>query len=426
MRFLATCKLEMMQVALLTSLMTLTSSHCRADDELRPVKLTSQISHVQPMTGIVLWDDSDHLESMQDAIALEYSYLKYSDVVSKMGRYNWSVVDSKLSAIAARGHQAIFRFYDTYVGQKTAIPQYIKELSDYRETSGKSEAEPTDFPDWSNPELRRFILEFYTLFADRYDNDPRLAFIETGFGLWAEYHIYDGPFELGKTFPSKEFQAQFLKHMAQEFETTPWMISVDAIDDNYSPIAVSKGLLELQFGVFDDSFLAKEHAQVNEKNWDAMRRDRWITSPAGGEFSYYTKRDQRLALAENGPYGESFETAASRFHISFMIGADQPKFQKTASIKASSMCCGYRFRVTKFMSNGSRSEVTVTNEGIAPIYYDAYFSLGDAQASESLKNLLPGESIVCHLSGGNSDAGPIIRCDRLVPGRAIQFAADLQ
>ena len=28
-------------------------------------------------------------------------------------------------------------------------------------------------------------------FAARYDDDPRIAFLQVGFGLWGEYHIYD-------------------------------------------------------------------------------------------------------------------------------------------------------------------------------------------------------------------------------------------
>ena len=59
-------------------------------------------------------------------------------------------------------------------------------------------------------ECHRAIGDYsYCFIAEKYKNDPRLAFIQTGFGLWSEYHIYDGPFELGKTFPSKDFQDSF-------------------------------------------------------------------------------------------------------------------------------------------------------------------------------------------------------------------------
>ncbi len=170
--------------------------------------------------------------------------------------------------------------------------------------------------------MQQFTLDFYTKFAQRYDNDPRLAYLQTGFGLWAEYHIYDGPNKLGAQFPDKQFQSKFLKHMNAQFKRVPWMISVDAIDSKYSPLKEEPALLAMNFGVFDDSFLCKQHPKENAVNWMDMRHERWQQAPGGGEFSYYNKRDQKMALSPSGPNGVSFESAAAQFHISFMIGND--------------------------------------------------------------------------------------------------------
>ena len=200
---------------------------------LRDVPLQSRITHVQPQTGIVFWEDSGNNQT--DAIQLEYAYMRYGDVVARRGEYDWSAVEKKLTATAARHHQSILRFYFVYPGEPTTVPAYIKALPDYREITALSETLPTGFPDWSHPELKRFIKEFYTRFAERYDRDARLAYLQTGFGLWAEYHIYDGPFKLGATFPDKAFQAEFLRHLAATFKLTPWSISVDAADETVTP-----------------------------------------------------------------------------------------------------------------------------------------------------------------------------------------------
>ncbi len=169
-------------------------------------------------------------------------------------------MDRLLDDVASRKHQAIVRFYFVYPGHQTTVPEYIKRLADYHELPSKSEGKPTTFADWSHPELKRFTLAFYDKLAQRYDNDPRLAFLETGFGLWAEYHIYDGPMTLGKTFPDKPFQAVFARRLAQVFQKTPWMISVDAAEASRTPLAADRDLLTLPFGVFDDSFLCRQHA----------------------------------------------------------------------------------------------------------------------------------------------------------------------
>jgi hypothetical protein len=223
-----------------------------AQGDLRPVPLQRRVTSVQPMTGLVMWEGSKN--SATDAIQLEYSYMRYADVVARRGEYDWTAVERKLDAIAGRQHQAVLRFWDTWPGRPSAVPDYIKALPDYRDHTAESEGRPTGFPDWAHPEYQRFILEFYARFAARYDRDPRLAFLETGFGLWAEYHIYSGPETPGVTFPSLEFQARFFRHLAAVLRETPWMISQDAHAAKRSPFASQPDLLALPFGIFDDTF----------------------------------------------------------------------------------------------------------------------------------------------------------------------------
>ena len=50
-------------------------------------------------------------------------------------------------------------------------------------------------------------------------------------------------------------------------------------------------------------------------------------APAGGEFSFFEDRDQAEALAPNGPHGVLFERQAAKFHVSFIVGDAQPRFQ---------------------------------------------------------------------------------------------------
>jgi hypothetical protein len=388
-----------------------------------PVPLKSRITQVQPMTGIVLWADSDH--NATDAIQLEYSYFRYNDIVRERGKYDWSKVEKLLNDISRRNHQAILRFYDTHPGQQTTVPDYIKRRPDYKGTQGKSEKQDTGFPDWSNAEWRRFVLEFYTKFAKRYDRDRRLAFLETGFGLWAEYHIYDGPCILGRTFPDKPFQAEFLKHLDKVFRKTPWMISVDAADSDYSPMEADSSVLNLNFGLFDDSFLCKQHAKVNEKNWNFFGHDRFLRAPAGGELSYYNNRDQKEALSLLGPNGVPFVKAVSAFHITFMIGNDQPNYQKMERIRQAGQACGYRFRVKAFESDGKLSRLTMANEGVAPLYHDAFVAVEGVRAQESLKGLAPGSEHVFQVTASGLTGKVTIESDRLVKSQVIEFNADL-
>ena len=77
-------------------------------DDFSNIRLKSEITGVQPMTGIVLWEELDNKDT--DAIQLEYSYMRYNDVVNEKGVYDWTIVERKLNATASRSHQAVLRF----------------------------------------------------------------------------------------------------------------------------------------------------------------------------------------------------------------------------------------------------------------------------------------------------------------------------
>ena len=277
---------------------------------------------VQPGTGIVFWTDLARalLQTYGDAISLEFSYCLPSDVVMDKTdgnlQYNWDSFDALLDDVASRGHQAVIRFrYEYPAGHdgssdgKTAVPDYIKAMPDYHETYAADPGGdgPTYYADWSNDELKWFTTQFYDDFAARYRSDPRIAFLEIGFGHWSEYHIYGTELQPGVNFPDKAYQTQFLKHIDATLGI-PWLISIDAADDEYSPITESAELQKLAFGLFDDSFMHKEHEigsgdGYNEECWNAIGRDRWQSAPDGGEISYYDADDQKNFLAIAGMYG---------------------------------------------------------------------------------------------------------------------------
>ena len=410
------------------------------------VSLTSAIDQVQPMTGLVLNPNHWALATYQDAIALEdFGWGPDRVVVGKEGDsiiYNWAPLDSMLNAIAARKHQAILRFRYEYPGNRvtavegaTGVPQYIKDRADYHETFYRNpnfDGGDTYYADWTNEELQWFTMQFYTDFAARYGNDPRLAFLEVGFGHWGEYHIYATPLQMGVNFPSKEYQTRFLKHMA-EVMPLPWAISIDAADAQYTPIVASEELMSLPFGLFDDSFMHEGHELCsgvgdNETNWNAIGGEHWKSSVYGGEVSYYTHKDQYEFLNPEGLYGVTWEQAIAKYHISFMMANDAPgEYGTVERFREAGIAAGYSFRVLSCITTGRITKVMVTNEGVAPIYYDAFFAIDGIRSKESLKGLLPGVSMIVIVPTGMKDDSQLtIACDHLVPGQQIQFNADIE
>lgn len=394
------------------------TGYCQND--FNTITIDQDITKVQPLTGIAFWPGNT--DSDTDAITLEYSYMLYNDVVKEKGVYDWTVVENVLDDIASRNHQAILRFRFIYPNYETSVPDYIKALADYEEIDDFSEGDPTSFADWRHPELQRFTLEFYEKYAEKYDNDARLAYVQTGFGLWAEYHIYDGPFELGRTFPSKDFQSGFLIHLDSLFKETQWSISIDAASDRYSPFSENPELKELSFGVFDDSFMHEYHSSDNLPNWIFFNRERYFMAAIGGEFSYLSSYDEQNALNPHvGAYGTAFEEWVEEFQMTYINGNDKNRYHSLDRIKEAGRYMGYRFKINSFLSKEGESIVEIESVGVAPIYYDAYVAVNGVRAIESLKLLLPGQKLTCNIAAGGENPTLTIKSDRILETQTIDF-----
>lgn len=420
--------------------------------EWTPVELKSQITHPQPMTGLVLWPDEAEYRNDKygSSIQLEFSYCLPCMVVKGCNDdgsiiYDWTWFDNLLAAVASRNHQLIARFRYEYpsgddipgaVKGATAVPQYIKDRSDYNETYAKNPGGdgPTYYADWSNIELQRFTKQFYTDFAQRYASDPRLAFVEVGFGHWSEYHIYGTKLQFGVNFPTKDYQKEFFLHLTTVMGNIPWLISIDAADDEYTPFVDDDDLMALCFGLFDDSFMHKDHEigtkdGYNEECWNAIGKGtRWQTGVCGGEISYYKDSDQKNFLNPAGMYGHTWEEQAAKYHITFMIANDAPRgsYGTAARFKEASMASGYHFVVNSCETDGNSTRLTVTNSGIAPLYRDAFFAIGDVSSETSLKGLLPKQELTVEIPAVMATADDLhIVSDFITANQEIEFDADI-
>ncbi|MCL4854221.1 MAG: hypothetical protein KJZ78_22910, partial [Bryobacteraceae bacterium] len=141
-------------------------------------------------------------------------------------------------------------------------------------------------------------------------------------------------------------------------------------------------------------------------------------SPAGGELRYPNTEFEKMVASH-------WATEAKNFGLTFMITEQWPRWTDMDAIRRHGMACGYKFRVTEFAADAKQSRVTVTNTGVAPIYYDAYVTVNGVRARESLKYLQPGETRQFTIESGGTAPDLTIECGRLVPGQRIEFDADL-
>lgn len=408
------------------------------------VAVQGHITHVQPMTGLVLWNDlaaSMH-STHGGSLALEFSYIQPCCLVKGKQdgvlQYDWSFLDDKLSAAAARGHQMVVRFPLCYpsnrnncIGQVggTYVPDYIRALPDYQESYAANPGGdgPTWYPDWSNSELQWFVKQFYSDLEARYGNDARLAFVEVGFGHWAEYHTYGTEPKFGQNFPTRAYQRELFMHLSQVM-TIPWLVSVDAGDEVYSDVCTHAETKDLAFGLFDDTFMHAQHDISqgdgwNERCWQWSGVERWRNGVCGGEISYYTPDDQRNFLNPAGMYGFTWEQASAKYHMTFVICNDAPRgaYFTPERVQEAGIAAGYNFTILSCETNGTDSRIKVTNSGIAPIYRDAYITVDGVRAEQSLCGLLPGDECTYTVKAVATPVNVRITSDHILPSQEIEF-----
>ena len=109
-----------------------------------------------------------------------------------------------------------------------------------------------------------------------------------------------------------------------------------------------------------------------------------------------------------------------------MIANDAPggSYGTAARFKEASMASGYRICVKSCETNGTSTRLTVTNNGVAPLYRDAYFAIGDVRSTTSLKGLLPGKEISVEIAANLSNANDLkIVSDCILDTQNIEYEA---
>lgn len=110
--------------------------------------------------------------------------------------------------------------------------------------------------------------------------------------------------------------------------------------------------------------------------------------------------------------------------FAFLKREQWPRWTSLERIKEHSLACGYLFKICAFEASMNESRVTVTNRGVAPVYYDVFVVVNGIRAKASLKHLQPGETREFNVASGGANPRLTIECDRLVKGQQITFDAD--
>ena len=306
------------------------------------------------------------------AHSLEWFYIPWSALQTDYSTFSWAELDRRLSEIAARGHQAVFRVYLDYPGSAYGVPAFLSHVP----KQAYSGSGPSFSPDYANADLQRALLNFITAFGARYDGDPRVGFITAGLlGFWGEWHTY--PYNW---MASPAFMNQVLDAYERAFPRTLILAR-----EPKSGVRMDRPRL----GFHDDSFAYSTIGSTSWHFWPSLQAaglaQVWQTRPIGGEV-----RPEVQSCVWNTPTctpaGQDFGLSVATTHASWMLNnyvfSNSLNAEQQARATEGARSMGYILhaptaKLEPVLATGVlRGSVTVENRGVAPFYYPWTVRLG--------------------------------------------------
>lgn len=364
-----------------------------------------------PLRGFIPYSLARQTDNMFPH-SMEWFYLPLAAVVTGQDTYDWTPVERQLSAIAGRGHQAIFRFYLDYPKERSGIPAYLlaagMKTFPYADSGNAVSLTPSVSPDYRDPRLIDCLLRFIHAFGARYDGDVRIAYLTAGlYGFWGEWHVHDHPLpeeSSGWAISQKDKDALLQAYVAS-FQHTPVLVRVPTVTEDSKLLA--------HFGFHDDSFLRDTIGPERWQFWLKMEQagavNFWQGHPMGGEVY----PDIQAGVWDSWPNreGQPVTDAIATTHATWMLDAELFVATHTAVERANALraarMLGYTFycrewRIMRNKNGSARINVRVENRGVAPMYYawpaeaealDGSGKLvGHGSAVWPLPTLLPGQT----------------------------------
>lgn len=368
-----------------------------------PTPITWTLAYKQappdnPLKGFVPYDNG----SKSFPHSLEWFYLPMSDLQTDFDKFNWTSLDNKLSGIAGRGHQAIFRIYLDYPNKPNGMPSFLSSVSRNSYTDWDNGKIATSYsPDYENADLRRAIHSFITALGARYDGDPRIGFLTIGIlGYWGEWHTYPHDSWMAPTTVMTEvldaFQAAFSRTHLLAREPKPGV----TMDRSH-------------LGFHDDSFAYQTLGPTNWYFWpkiaSAMLTNVWRDRCIGGEV-IPTIQSCMWDSPSCVPAGQEYDSCVDSTHASWLL--NQRTFDGLSGTSldralAGARRLGYEFNIetasigSMRVGSGLDVSIQIRNTGVAPFYYKWAIELGALNSSGmvtswptswDLRSIAPGMS----------------------------------
>jgi hypothetical protein len=302
---------------------------------------------------------------------LQQATFGWRDIEPQQGSYNWSLLERNWGNISQTGKRVGFRVASEIPGSgQNDTPQWLIdqgiEMRPYSIDGMQGEA-----PDWDDSLFLAAHRDFIMALGQRYDLDPRVAWIDIGsYGFWGEWHVWMNE-SLAATQATKQ---SILEHY---FEAFPNKKKVIAFDDDFATKYVTDhggGIRNDCLGTDDSndwylSSLNRIDPALNERVWKtAIITGEFCGSSAGATGGTTDRFDLNYEFIQQTHWS----------YIGSAGGAIQPiDDQHRTNLDKLHKKLGYRFVLRtvqheQSVSKGSTVSVAITveNKGVAPFYFD--------------------------------------------------------
>ena len=417
-----------------------------------------------PMKGFMRRQD-DWAQTNDLVYTLEVIYMPVNAIVNERHPngdliFEWKAFEDALEDIRSRQAMAVVRFYMSEPNNTNAIntiPQYLVDLgyvdkaatnwddvvrklknrnaypgSDLGMTRDEAIERLIAFgsagavvnsgvefhPNYMNPDVQAFVVNFAEGLGNKYDGDPRIAAFEAGMlGPWGEW-IVSTPYDI---VPTREYiktdgsaityslYQRLLDAYNKSFQETHILLrdwySLRATDNIY-------GFHNDMFGINNRTTTISDYA--NKVNNSEFGRNFWKSHPIGGEFgpifqfngfsadnnptngnnslSYFDVSDGTQAriflITNHGSYNLSgggkldFARDIAQEHTSWLLSRETSRYDNVGyptleNVRRASSLLGYDLTVLSadFQNNLTTEttiplEIKIKNRGVAPFYYN--------------------------------------------------------
>jgi hypothetical protein len=332
---------------------------------------------------------------------LQQATFGWRDLEPEQSIYNWSHLERNWGNIAQTGRRVGFRVAAEIPGSgQNDTPQWLIDQG-VKLRPYSIDGQDGFAPDWDDSLFLAAHHNFIMKLGERYDQDPRVAWIDIGsYGFWGEWHVWKND-SLAAT------QATKKAILDDYFEAFPTKKMVIAFDDNFATEYVT----DRGGGIRNDCL-----GEQGSNDWyltslnsiDPGLNDRvWKTAIITGEFCG-SNYGATIGTTDRFDLNYAFIQQTHWSYIGSAGGAISPQDDEhRANLDKLHKTLGYRFVLRKVEHDKSTSKdsdltvsITVENKGVAPFYYDWPLAMylissdGEVELEEQLKidikSWLPG------------------------------------